>query len=211
MTPAAHLLVPIKPLHAAKSRLLGAADDGVGDPHTHARLVTAVALDTVVAAQRAANVQVVVVSSDPQLGRTFAAEGIPVLPDVPATGLNPALQHAEEELRGRNRVHRVGALQADLPALHPDELTEALRTAGDARAFCPDRHGTGTTLLLAATGSPLDPCFGPGSARAHARSGAWELGGPWPSLRCDVDTTADLRTAQRIGLGSRTTRVLAAA
>ena len=204
MTPGSHLLVPIKPLHAAKSRLLGAADGGVGDARAHARLVAAVALDTVRAARRAAEAQVVVVSSDPQLTRAFTAEGVPVLPDVPAAGLNSALRHAETELCRRERVHRIGALQADLPALRPDELTRALRAAGDERAFCPDRHGTGTTLLLAAAGNPLHPSFGPGSARAHALSGAQELDGPWPSLRCDVDTAADLRAAQRIGVGPRT-------
>ncbi|MER5388631.1 hypothetical protein ABTZ89_06060, partial [Saccharopolyspora sp. NPDC002686] len=49
--PAVHLIVPIKPLHRAKSRLLGAADAGARSPVAHAELVAAVALDTVAAAR----------------------------------------------------------------------------------------------------------------------------------------------------------------
>nr|WP_228046400.1 2-phospho-L-lactate guanylyltransferase [Saccharopolyspora sp. HNM0983] len=204
------MLVPIKPLHAAKSRLRGAADGGRGSPRAHADLVAAVALDTMEAARQADGVQVVMVSSDPELTGIVAAAGVPVLPDVPAAGLNPALRCAESALRAQERVRRIGALHGDLPALRPAELTAALRAAGEDRAFCPDRHGTGTTLLLAAAGDALDPAFGPGSARAHARSGARRLDGPWPSVRCDVDTAADLRAARSLGLGPRTASLPAA-
>ncbi|MER7081838.1 hypothetical protein ABT308_27110, partial [Saccharopolyspora kobensis] len=53
--PAVHLVVPIKPLHLAKSRLLG---EGARRPEAHAELVMAVALDTVAAARRADGVAV---------------------------------------------------------------------------------------------------------------------------------------------------------
>ncbi|GAA2779259.1 2-phospho-L-lactate guanylyltransferase [Saccharopolyspora taberi] len=192
-----HLLVPIKPLHLAKSRLRGA----VGD---HTALVAAVAHDTVAAARNAAGVAaVVVITSDPELAASFAGAGVEVLPDTPASGLNAALRHGDELLRERG-VRRVGALQADLPALKPEALAAALRAAGDDRSFCPDRHGTGTTLLLAEPGRPLDPRFGAGSADAHADSGAKALHGPWESLRCDVDTEGDLAAATALGLGPRT-------
>jgi 2-phospho-L-lactate guanylyltransferase len=55
----------------------------------------------------------------------------------------------------------------------------------------------------------LDPRFGPGSAAAHAASGARPLHGDWPTLRRDVDTDADLADAARLGLGPRTARLLA--
>jgi 2-phospho-L-lactate guanylyltransferase len=71
------------------------------------------------------------------------------------------------------------------------------------RGFVPDVPGTGTTLLAAPPGVPLDPRFGPGSAAAHAASGAIRLEGDWPSLRQDVDTPADLVAAARLGLGPR--------
>ncbi|MFB9570509.1 hypothetical protein ACFFRS_26380, partial [Saccharopolyspora hordei] len=51
--PPVHLLVPVKPLHLAKSRLL---DGGARHPAAHTELVAAVALDTVSAARRAARV-----------------------------------------------------------------------------------------------------------------------------------------------------------
>jgi 2-phospho-L-lactate guanylyltransferase len=67
-----------------------------------------------------------------------------------------------------------------------------------------DAPGTGTVLLTAPPGVPLDPRFGVGSAAAHRASGAVPLTGPWPSLRRDVDTAADLADAARLGLGPAT-------
>lgn len=205
MTAGSHLLVPIKPLHLAKSRLLGAADHGAGRPQAHASLVTAVALDTVSAALHARGVgAVLVVTSDPELTDAFGAAGVEVLPDSPASGLNAALRHGDSVLRRRAPGVRVGALQADLPALRADELDAALEAAGTRRAFCPDRQGSGTTLLLAEPDRPLDPRFGPASATAHGDSGAGLLEGPWESLRCDVDTEEDLHTAEELGVGPHT-------
>lgn len=210
VTAGVHLLVPIKPLRLAKSRLLGAADDGAGDSRLHADLVTAVALDTVIAARLAPAVEaVLVVTSDPELTSAFVADGVEVLPDEPDNGLNAALRHGEAFLRRRNPAARIGALQADLPALSSEELGAAVRAAGGNRAFCADRQGTGTTLLLARPGDPLDPRFGPDSAAAHAASNATPLAGRWESLRCDVDVEQDLRVARRLGLGRRTTAQLA--
>jgi 2-phospho-L-lactate/phosphoenolpyruvate guanylyltransferase len=212
VTRGSHLLVPIKPLHLAKSRLLGAADGGLGRTDVHADLVAAVAWDTITAARQAPGVlEVVVVTSDPKLTASLAKQGVEVLADVPADGLNAALRHGDEVLRQRTSVTRVGALQADLPALRPGELAAALEAASEDRAFCADRHGTGTTLLLAEPGQPLDPRFGPGSAAAHLDSGATKLDGPWESLRCDVDTRSDLELATALGLGSRTSAQLALA
>jgi 2-phospho-L-lactate guanylyltransferase len=202
-----HLLVPIKPLHLAKSRLLGAADGGLGQPDAHADLVAAVALDTVTAARRVA--EVVVVTSDPRLATDLDSEGVEVLADSPSAGLNAALRHGDAILRRRDPAARIGALQADLPALRPVELAAALEAAGEHRAFCADRHRTGTTLLLAEPGRPLDPRFGADSATAHREGGARSLEGAWESLRCDVDTAADLEMATALGVGPRTSAHMA--
>ncbi|WP_114454929.1 2-phospho-L-lactate guanylyltransferase [Halopolyspora algeriensis] len=210
MTAGLHLLVPIKPLHLAKSRLLGAVGRERGRSRAHASLVTAVTLDTVSAARRTPQVhRVVAVTSDPELTSTLRAAGVAVLPDSPAAGLNAALRHADGVLRRSSPEVRTGALQADLPALRPDELGAAVEAAGTRRAFCPDRQGTGTTLLLAGHNGPLDPRFGPGSATTHGDSGAVLLDGPWESLRCDVDTGVDLKAAIELGLGSHTRAHLA--
>jgi 2-phospho-L-lactate guanylyltransferase len=122
-------------------------------------------------------------------------------------GLNEALRFGFGVLRSRDAGSVVGALQADLPALRTEELGAAL-AAARGRAFCPDRQGTGTTLLLSEAGGDLAPAFGMGSAAAHEGSGAAALLGPWPSLRHDVDTAEDLRLAADLGLGTRTATAL---
>lgn len=207
--PAVDLVVPVKPLHLAKSRLRGVSEPPDAE---HRRLALAVAMDTIQAASSARVVRrVVAICSDPIAVAALRGEGVEVVADEPDAGLNPALRHGVRLLRQRDPEAVTGALQADLPALRFTELDAALDAffAGPApRAFVADRHGTGTTVLLATPGADLDPRFGPGSARAHARSGALELRGPWPTLRCDVDTEADLAEAARLGLGPHTAAAL---
>jgi 2-phospho-L-lactate guanylyltransferase len=209
------LVVPVKPLYAAKSRLRGAADRGVGDADAHAALALALAHDTVAAVRAARAVRrLLVISSDPVVAAEMAAVGVEVAPDV-GGGLNAALRHGAALLRADDPGTPVGALQADLPALRPEELDDAVTTAGrvvlagGGRAFCADADGTGTTLLLAAAGAALDPRFGDGSAARHRASGAVALDGAWPGLRRDVDTGDDLCAAAGLGLGPHTRAVLA--
>ncbi|WHT18128.1 2-phospho-L-lactate guanylyltransferase [Crossiella sp. CA-258035] len=203
------LVVPVKVLLRAKSRLLGAADNGAGDRTAHERLALALVTDTMTAARAAERVRrLLAITSDPNVAEVLTGLGVETVPDVPG-GLNAALAYGADLLRQDHPAARIGALQADLPALRPEELDAALAAAPE-RAFVPDRQGTGTTLLLAGLG-PLDPRFGPGSATAHAASGAAELLGPWPSLRCDVDTAEDLIAAAALGLGEHTARLLAPA
>jgi len=206
------LVIPVKPLWAAKSRLRGATGD---DPVAHSRLALALALDTIAAARAARWVRrVLIMSTDPDVAAGLAAEGVAVQPDGPCPGLNPALTHGARLLR-RSGAGTVGALQADLPALTAAALDAALREGlklftahAVARAFVADSHGTGTTLLLAAPGSALAPLFGRDSARRHRGSGAAELRGDWPGLRRDVDTEDDLRMAAGLGLGAHTRSAL---
>jgi 2-phospho-L-lactate guanylyltransferase len=192
------VVVPVKRLGAAKSRLRGAL---AGVPHE--RLALALALDTVEAALRCPNVgEVLAVTDDPAARRALAELGARPVPDPPGTGLNPALRRGATDAA----YPMVAGLTADLPALRPAELAAALRaaTSAGARHFVTDVPGTGTTLLAAGRGAALDPRFGPGSAGAHAASGAVALPDAWPGLRRDVDTVADLRAAAGIGLGRRT-------
>ncbi|MFD9703605.1 2-phospho-L-lactate guanylyltransferase [Lentzea sp. NPDC059081] len=198
------LLVPVKTLDRAKTRLTSATG---GDPVRHAALALALALDTVSAAVATPGVRrVVTITSDPAVAAEVAALGVESIPEPAESGLNAALRHGARTLRST----RVGALQADLPALRSSELQAALEAASGRRAFVPDRQGTGTTLLLAAPGGELDPRFGVGSAGHHRVSGAVALTGPWPSLRCDVDTEEDLRLALGLGLGAHTANALPA-
>jgi 2-phospho-L-lactate guanylyltransferase len=174
-SPAWTLVIPVKPLGTAKTRLRGALP---GVPHERLVLALAVAL------------------------------GARVLPDEPRAGLNAALAFGAAYAYQENNW--IAALAADLPALRTADLTAALMAAAaePGRSYVPDADGTGTTLLAAASGAELDPRFGPGSAAAHAGSGARPLAGDWPSLRRDVDTGADLAHAARLGLGPRTASLL---
>lgn len=208
------LVVPVKPLPVAKTRLRGAADGGVGALTAHTRLALALAMDTVAAARAAHRVDaVVVISSDPAVAMELGALGAEVVPD-PSRGLNGALRRGAQVVRERLPGCVVGALQADLPALRPGELDAALGAAaalfddGVRHAFCSDEPGDGTTLLLAAPGVALDPHFGRGSAVAHTGIGAVGLAGHWPGLRRDVDTSDDLGRAAELGVGLRTAAVL---
>ena len=191
------MLVPVKELGLAKSRLRGAL---AGVPHQD--LVLALVLDTLAAALACPAVtEVVVVTADEAVAAAARGLGAKVLADPPR-GLNPALEHAAAAAGGG----ALAALAADLPALRGADLAVTL-TAATGRGFVPDRSGTGTTLLAASPGVPLQPRFGPGSARLHAASGALVLPAA-PSLRHDVDTPADLAAAAPLGLGPRTVRLI---
>ena len=209
-------MIPVKPLMKAKSRLRGAADGGIGEPRAHARLAMALARDTIDAVRAAPAVRhLLVISSDPVVAAELGVFGVDVMPDGPVPGLNPAYERGAALLREQDPSAAVGALQADLPALRPDELDDAIASAlalfaaGARRAYVADAEGTGTTFLLAAPGTALDPRFGVGSAHRHEESGAHPLAGQWPGLRRDVDTADDLREAADLGLGKHTGCVLA--
>ncbi|MGQ0837524.1 2-phospho-L-lactate guanylyltransferase [Actinokineospora sp.] len=197
------LVVPVKQLDRAKSRLRGAVPGGrVG----HRALVLAVVLDTVTAALAAPGVRrLLVVCEDARVIEALRDTGAECVDERGLPGLNAALVFGADLLRAGDPHSVVGALQADLPALRPAELAAALTEADGRRAFVPDRPGTGTTLLLSAPGGPLAPRFGVGSAAAHAAD-AVRVGADLATLRRDVDTDADLAAARELGLGPRTTR-----
>jgi 2-phospho-L-lactate guanylyltransferase len=207
-------VVPVKPLSRAKSRLLGALP-GV----SHERLVLGLLRDTLVAVLDCPAVaELIVVTNEPRAADVATGLGARVAPDAPDAGLNPAFAHGAA-LAG---AVPVAALTGDLPALRPAELTAVLAAAAalaapsaalaaeGRRGFVPDATGTGTTLLTAPSGTALRPRFGPGSAAAHAASGAAPLVGPWPSLRRDVDTPDDLTEAAALGLGAHTAKLYGA-
>lgn len=199
------LVVPLKPLALAKSRLAVRAQGA------RAALALAFALDTVGAALACPEVaDVTVVTDDPVAGASAAALGAAVVPDVPAAGLNAALRYGAECVRRRAAGAAVGALNGDLPALRAAELSEVLAEAGrlPGRAFLADAAGPGTTLLTASPGVALSPGFGGASRARHLASGAREIAVPAPSVRQDVDTAADLAAARALGLGPHTGHTL---
>ncbi|MEV7012752.1 2-phospho-L-lactate guanylyltransferase [Streptosporangium sp. NPDC051022] len=194
------LVVPVKTLVAAKTRLSQAAG-----PH-RAALAVAIACDTVEAALSCACVaRVVVVTGDPVAAGALTAVGAHVVAD-PEAGLNAALRHGAGEAVRLAPADAVGALQADLPALRPAELALVLAAAAEFdQAFLPDAAEIGTTFYGVRPGVPFTPGFGGQSRERHLRRGAKELClAGVDSIRRDVDTPDDLRTALALGVGPRT-------
>ena len=200
------LVIPVKRLAVAKSRLSDFAGAYRAD------LALAFAADTLAAARACPEViGIAVVTDDESVAVLARSLGCRPVPDEPNAGLNHALSHGAAVANQQWPDSLLGALSSDLPALRPDELAVALREAGRAlSAFVTDADGRGTTLLTAATAAAFAPRFGAGSAAAHRRGGAVELAGiDVPSLRRDVDTSADLEIARQLGVGDRTRTVLA--
>jgi 2-phospho-L-lactate/phosphoenolpyruvate guanylyltransferase len=200
------VVIPVKVLAQAKSRLTGLpASD-------RAKLVLAMAADTMTAAAAAPGVTaVLVVTDDPAIRAEAASVQALVLPDAAAAGLNEALSFGAAQALARWPGRGVAALAADLPALQPAELAAALTAAAAAgRSFVPDAAGSGTTLYAAPPGTSFEPLFGRNSRARHRAAGLAELDLPGlRGLRQDVDTPAELRAAAEIGVGARTAAVLA--
>lgn len=199
------VVIAVKRLAAAKTRLAP-----IFSSATRESLVLAMLVDTISAAGQVA--PVTVVTPDPVAAEAARDLGARVLVDPTPDGhpdpLNNAIGAAEASLR--TSVPNVVALQGDLPALQPRELHEAITAArAHPRSFVGDRHGTGTAALFG-FGVALAPVFGRDSAQRHRHSGAVELTGAWPGLRCDIDTPDDLTAARRLGVGKRTAVVIEA-
>jgi 2-phospho-L-lactate guanylyltransferase len=201
------LIIAVKRLAAAKTRLAP-----VFSARTRENVVLAMLIDTLTAAGRVRSLRsITVVTPDDAAAAAAADLGASVLTDPTPQGdpdpLNNAIAAAERELSSPST--NLVVLQGDLPALQTQELDEAIVAARHhQRSFVADRLGTGTAALCA-FGTTLDPRFGPDSSARHRRSGAIELTGAWPGLRCDVDTPADLAAARRLGVGAATARAIA--
>ncbi|NUO43233.1 MAG: 2-phospho-L-lactate guanylyltransferase, partial [Streptomyces sp.] len=112
------LVIPLKPLERAKSRLSDTAGDEL-----RPGLALAFAQDTVAAALASPSVgDVAVVTDDPLAARELAALGARIVPDEPQGGLNAALAYGAAVVRASHPETPLAALNADLPALRPLEL-----------------------------------------------------------------------------------------
>jgi 2-phospho-L-lactate guanylyltransferase len=200
------LVIAVKRLAAAKTRLAP-----VFSAATREAVVLAMMVDTIRTALAVPALRSVTVVTPDQVAADTARQlGALALTDPTPDGhgdpLNNAIAAAEAVVR--ESTPNIVALQGDLPALQPQELAEAIAAARSyPRSFVGDRHGTGTSALFAFD-VPLEPRFGPDSARRHQHSGAIELTGAWPGLRCDIDTPDDLMVARRLGVGSATVQAI---
>jgi 2-phospho-L-lactate guanylyltransferase len=200
------LVLPVKGGPLAKSRL-GARPE----------VAAAFALDCVEAVLASdAVARVLVVTSDPTMRAAARTLGAHVVPEArPGAGLVPAIA-AGVRVAALACAGPTAVLLADVPALLPADLDQALAAAG-AQLFgeeaprmvvVPDAEGSGTVLLAGRTPAELDPAFGPDSLTEHVRRGAVRLDLDLPRLRRDVDTPADLDQALALGVGPRTATAL---
>ena len=195
------LVVPVKTLRLAKSRLHG---------HPRTALMRGFALDALTAALGSPAVAAVyVVTDERDLADEAVALGCRILADRGAGDLNRALRAAVADLSDEHIA--VAAMLGDLPCLRPRELTAALTWADGRRAFVADTAGTGTTLLTVGDRSDFAPRFGVGSAHGHREAGYLPVPLPLDGLRRDVDTATDLQAALTLGAGAHTRAVMAEA
>ncbi len=201
------VIIAVKRLAAAKTRLGPVFSAGARE-----QVVLAMLIDTITAARAVGAVaSITVVTPDSTAAAAARELGADILfdstPPTEPDPLNTAVRFAWATV-SRSTANTV-VLQGDLPALQTHELADAVAQARRyRRSFVADRPGSGTAALFA-FGTPLDPLLGRDSARRHRESGAVELTGAWPGLRCDIDTVEDLEAARLIGVGAATTRAIA--
>lgn len=202
------LIIAVKRLVAAKTRLAP-----IFPARTREEVVLAMLVDTITAAARVTSLRgITVVTPDDAAAAAALHLGAQVLRDPTPDGhpdpLNNAITAAERTVA--ESAPNIAVLQGDLAALQTQELAEAIVAArAHHRSFVADRHGTGTAALFT-FGTALHPQFGRDSSVRHRQSGAVELTGAWPGLRCDIDTPDDLAAARRLGVGAATTRAVTA-
>lgn len=195
------VLVPVKTLALAKSRL-----SGLPDARRQA-LAAAFAQDTIAAVLDTPLVdRVLVLTDDFRFADKLASAGCTVIPDGAGDDLNASLTQAAADARRRWPGLRPVAVTADLPTLTSGDLSRALGSVPAGPAYVADHQGSGTTLYTAEY-AEFAPLFGTGSASEHARSGATAIEGDLPSLRLDVDDVGDLGRALALGVGTHTATV----
>jgi 2-phospho-L-lactate guanylyltransferase len=202
------VLVPVRGLEAAKSRLGEALD-----AEERRSLVEGLLARTIGAAGAVPGVvAVAVVSPDREALALAGGLGAAAVHQV-GGGLNEGLEAGREWARTA-RPDALLVVPADLPAVDERALAaviaagrRAAASGGPGRStvlLVPDRAGSGTNALLLAPPGAIGFRFGRDSRRAHAelarRAGAFyrELGGP---LALDLDTPEDLLEAEALGLG----------
>jgi 2-phospho-L-lactate guanylyltransferase len=187
------VLLPVKPIHLAKSRLASVMTDEARERWVRDELMHT--LDVLV--QVSAFDHILVISADAEVWRIARAHQVDVLeePDVP--GLNPSLLRGIEWCKA-HVVDTVMILPIDLPLLKPYCLRSSLAKLIDSPGvvIVPDRHKRGTNLLVFSPNDLITPLYGEDSYQRHIRA-AEEAGVEPVIYRCqdlsiDVDSPDDL-------------------
>ncbi|HZP89207.1 MAG TPA: 2-phospho-L-lactate guanylyltransferase [Burkholderiales bacterium] len=190
-------VVPLKSVEAAKSRLRPALD-----ANARQRLYVAMARHVLLTLMHTPGVGKVAVVTSSAAIRAFArTAGAEVIDDVGESGTAQACRFALQRLAHEPRILIVSG---DLPLLSAEALAPmiALDPASPHVAIAPDRHRTGTNVLLCAPPAVVPMCFGVGSFARHVeaatRCGATVHVVDNERLALDIDQPDDLRLLQRI-------------
>jgi 2-phospho-L-lactate guanylyltransferase len=179
-------IVPIKPWHAAKSRLASDAREA---------LARALSLDTLDVLTTHPEIErVVVVTSGDEVAEAARSRGATVVVEQPANDpLNDAIREGCAWVAAEGGDGPTVVVPADLAYLSTEVLSAtlaALETAG--KAHLPDLDGTGTTLLAAPSASGIEPHYGIDSSTLHAAAGFTRLDDVDPRARADIDHLDDV-------------------
>ena len=194
--PPVAVLVPLKRLAMAKSRLRPLGDDA------SRALVLAMLEDVLHAVSEAGIGPLLLLSSDPlydglatRFGATRVADRASSYNEVVAAALGMELV---------TRSGRALVLPADLPTLSKEDVRLLAMDLGGSEVVIAPSDDGGTSALGLSPPHAMQPAFGADSAELHRRQA--EAGGlryvirALPNLRVDVDTPADLRSvADRVG------------
>ena len=199
------VIVPLKHLRRAKSRLRAALDE-----HQRRALVLAMAGDLLAllrAHPRVASVTALVGERWDEAA--LRQLGVRVWPERELRGgqLNGRLASALQRLQARRAL----VLHADLPRLTATDIdTLARELDRHALVICPDARRRGTNALAFRRDAAPGFAFGPRSFARHLRR-ARRRAAPFvvhraPGFAHDVDTPGDLRALVRAGAPGRCTR-----
>jgi 2-phospho-L-lactate/phosphoenolpyruvate guanylyltransferase len=196
-------VVPVKRLAAAKSRL-------ALPPAQRRALALAFAVDTVTALSASPLVAgVVVVTSDPLVTWHLRRLTVRLVPDG-GGDLDAVVRDGIHVASSWRPGSGTAVFPADLPCLRAVDATGVLaRATVEPGTFVPDRSGRGTTVVVHRAGATAVTGYGPGSARRHLALGLRAMEDAPARARHDVDTLDDLEGARSLGVGPRTTAVLA--
>lgn len=187
------VLLPVKPIHKAKSRLAS-----VMTPEARERWVRDELMHTLnVLRQVSALDHILVLSADPEVWKIAKAHQVEIYqePDVP--GLNESVQRGIEWCKER-QVDTIMILPSDLPLLKPYCLRSALAQllTSPGAVIVPDRHERGTNLMVFTPANLIPPLYGEGSFQRHQQAAKDAGIEPniyhCPDLSIDVDNPEDL-------------------
>jgi 2-phospho-L-lactate guanylyltransferase len=193
------VVVPVKPLAVAKSRL-----NGVLEPEER----TSLALNLLIRVLRAVQGVDVhgtwVVGGDSTVEQAAQAAGVTWMTEE-VSGLNEVVEHRFQQILDAGKASLY--LPADLPFLQPSDLGRFIRSVGDPGqvALAPDRQGMGTNGILLTGPTHFRPALGPESFRRHmAQADSLGLRVSLyysPGLARDLDTHEDLDFYEAISPG----------